>query len=92
MREILCIAVQLYVVALFARIILSFFPISPGSAMASIYSVLYNATEPVLGPIRRAIPPIGLGGMGLDLSPLIIIFGVQLIVIPLLRCGGRVFI
>jgi len=36
-------------------------------------------TEPVLGPVRRAIPPIGMGGMGFDLSPIIVIFGVQIL-------------
>lgn len=59
---------------MFGRIILSWFPIAPGSAMASVFSVLYALTEPVLGPIRRLIPPVGVGGMGLDLSPMIVSF------------------
>jgi YggT family protein len=60
---------------MFARIILSWFPIAPGTAMASVFSLLYAVTEPVLGPIRRVIPPMGVGGMGLDLSPMIVSFG-----------------
>jgi len=84
--EILCLVIQLYVYAMFGRIVLSFFPISPGSPMASVFSVLYAVTEPVLGPIRRVLPPVGVGGMGLDLSPLIVTFGVQLLVRPLLGC------
>jgi len=47
--------------------------------MAQIFSFLYTVTEPVLGPVRRAIPPIGMGGMGFDLSPIIVIFGVQIL-------------
>lgn len=86
MIEILCLVIQLYVYAMFGRIVLSFFPISPGSPMASVFSVLYAVTEPVLGPIRRVLPPVGVGGMGLDLSPLIVTFGVQLLVRPLLGC------
>lgn len=74
-----CLALQLYLIALFARIILSWFPISPGSALAPVFSFLYSITEPVLGPIRRAIPPLRMGAMGLDLSPLIVIFGFQII-------------
>jgi YggT family protein len=41
----------------------------------------------VLGPLRRAIPPLGIGGMALDLSPLILIIGVN-ILLGVLGCGG----
>jgi YggT family protein len=81
---ILCVLVQVYVFALLGRIILSWFPIAPGSALSSVFSFLYSVTEPVLGPIRRALPPVGGGTMRLDLSPLIVIFGVQFILAPLL--------
>ena len=79
---------QLYIVVIFVRVILSWFPISPGSAMASIYNVVYSVTEPVLGPIRRVMPSVGFGGMGLDLSPIIVILLIQLLVIPILRGAG----
>ncbi len=70
---------------MFARVILSWFPIAPGSAMAGVYSFLYAITEPVLGPIRRLIPPMGMGGMGLDLSPIIVFFG--LTILRSILCG-----
>jgi len=76
---LICSLLNLYLILLFARIILSWFPVSPGGAMAQIFSFLYTVTEPVLGPVRRAIPPIGMGGMGFDLSPIIVIFGVQIL-------------
>ena len=76
---LVCTLINLYLILLFARIILSWFPVSPGGAMAQIFSFLYTITEPVLGPIRRAIPPIGMGGMGFDLSPIIVIIGVRVI-------------
>ncbi len=77
--NIVCLLLNAYLIALFARIILSWFPVSPGGAMAQIFSLLYTVTEPVLGPIRRAIPPIGMGGMGFDLSPIIVIIGMRII-------------
>ena len=83
----ICVLLNLYLLALFARIILSWFPISPDSPMAPVFSFLYSVTEPVLGPIRRLLPPVGMGGMGLDLSPIIVVFGAQLLVFPLIGCG-----
>ena len=76
MRLLVCQLLQIYVLVIFARVILSWFPISPESPMARVYSALYAVTEPVLGPVRRAIPPLGGGGMGLDLSPMIVGFGI----------------
>ncbi len=85
---LLCALLELYIIALFGRIILSWFPIAPGSALASIFSFLYTVTEPVLGPVRRVMPPIGMGGMGLDLSPIIVTLVLQLLLAPALGCAG----
>jgi YggT family protein len=76
---IVCRLLQAYMIVLVARIILSWFPIEPNSGMSSVYGVLHAVTEPVLAPLRRIIPPIGMGGMGLDLSPLIIFFGISIL-------------
>lgn len=76
---IVCRLIQAYIIILFARIIISWFPIQPGGGMSSVYGFLYSLTEPVLGPIRRIIPPIGMGGMGLDLSPMIVTFALLFI-------------
>jgi YggT family protein len=84
---ILCPLLKLYLFALFGRIILSWFPISPGGALASVYRFLYTITEPVLGPVRRVIPPIGGGGMAFDLSPIIVLIVLQ-VVLGQLHCGG----
>jgi YggT family protein len=75
---IFCTLAQVYLLAIFARIILSWFPPSPGG-VSGIRSFLLSVTEPVLGPLRRAIPPLGIGGMALDLSPLILIIGIQIL-------------
>ena len=72
---LVCRLLDVFVIAVIARIILSFFPISPNTAMSSVYSVLYNVTEPVMGPLRRVVPTIGM----FDLSPMIIIFGVRIL-------------
>ena len=84
--NILCTLGNLYLLAIFARIVVSWFPVQPGSTFASIVSFLYTITEPLLGPLRRAIPALRMGGMGLDLSPIIVVLLFQLLVLPLL-CG-----
>ncbi len=67
---------SLFSLAIFARAILSFFPIRPGSPVAPVAQFLYRITEPVLAPIRRALPSMG----GLDLSPLVVILGIQILI------------
>jgi YggT family protein len=78
-NTLVCQIAQLYLIVLLVRVVLSWFPISPGSAMATIFRVVYNVTEPVLGPVRRVLPPVGVGGMGLDLSPIIVFVVLQIL-------------
>jgi len=79
---ILCALINLYVIALFARVILSWFPISPSSPMAGVFSFLYSITEPVLGPLRRALPRMGM----FDFSPIVAVIGVRLLASLVLGC------
>ena len=65
--------IQLYVIVLFVRIMFTWFPITSGTPAARIERALGSVTDPVLRQIRRIIPPVRLGGMALDLSPIILI-------------------
>lgn len=76
MGTILCNLILIYTVVLFGRIVLSWFPIAPGSAMESVSRVLSALTDPVLEPLRRVIPPVG--GM-LDLSPLVVFIALAIL-------------
>ena len=85
---ILCTLVNVYIFIIFGRIILSWFPRSSG-VLGTIGDVFFGLTEPVLGPVRRMIPMIAMGGMGLDLSPIIVLLGLQIVVKGLiLHCGA----
>ena len=75
MSDLLGQLLQLYIIAIFGRIVLSYFPLQPGGVMAQIFSALYAITEPVLGPARRIIPPLGM----FDLSPIVVIFALQIL-------------
>jgi YggT family protein len=67
--------IQLYVYVIFARAILSFFPIRYDSPLAPVVAFLHRITEPALAPIRRVLPPMS----GLDLSPLVLIVGLGIL-------------
>ena len=73
------VAVELYVVILIARALLSWFPVHAGSPLLGVVRVLDRLTEPVLAPIRRLLPPVRAGGMAIDLSIIIAVIGVQVI-------------
>jgi YggT family protein len=68
--EIVCFALYAYTIILFVRIIASFITQfrAPPAALGPLLKVLYDLTEPVLGRVRRLIPPLGM----LDLSPLLV--------------------
>ena len=68
--EILC---EVLTIAIFIRAIMSWFPTSPTNRFAIM---LNQVTEPVLGPLRRLIPPIG---GTLDITPVIAIVILQVI-------------
>jgi YggT family protein len=83
--HIVCVIGNLYLLLVFARVLLSWLQIPPGSGFAPVASFIYRATEPVLGPLRRAIPPARMGAMALDLSPLIVLIGGQILLANLCR-------
>ena len=57
-------------------ILFSWFPGYPSSSfMQAIYDAVRAVADPILGPIRSSIPPLRLGGFGLDLSPIIALLG-----------------
>ena len=84
MVEVLCQLVLLYEVAILGRIILSWFPLRPGGVMARVNAILVRITDPVLEPVRRVLPRMGM----FDLSPIIVLLALQIVVRGIiLRCG-----
>lgn len=85
MRELLCFAASLYVLAILGRVVLSWFPASRGGVVDNLGRVLARITDPVLVPVRRVLPPLG----PLDMSPFVVLLFLQIVVINLiLGCRG----
>jgi YggT family protein len=70
--SIICILLSIYWVILFARIILSWFPPPMSGIGRTLWDIVHDLTEPVLGLVRGLLPPVRMGAMGLDLSPIIV--------------------
>lgn len=77
---LICTFLTLASLTLFAWIILSYvvnFGRLPwGHPVRKVYDALSNVINPILMPIRRVLPPLRAGSMGLDLSPMVLIFGI----------------
>lgn len=74
----LCLVLNLFLILIFVRIILSWFP-ATGGLLDQVNRFVFTATEWVMGPLRRIIPPVRLGAAALDLSPIVVIIGVSII-------------
>jgi uncharacterized protein YggT (Ycf19 family) len=61
-----------------ARVLMTWIP-SGNATFQSIFSFLYQVTEPYLGLFRRIIPTIGGGGVGIDISPIVALLVLQLV-------------
>ena len=76
---LICVLLQLYIFVIFIRLIMSWFPPTPGTTYQQIYDAFVTVTEPVLAPVRAIMPPMRMGAMALDLSPIVVLLGLQLI-------------
>ena len=74
---IVCLVLTLYFWILLLRVVSSWFPISPQGTAASFVGFLLLVTDHILLPLRAVLPPVRLGSVGLDLSPLVAFFGVM---------------
>ena len=74
-----CAVIGVCILVLFGATVISWFPLQPGTTLAGLARVLQIVTDPVLGPLRRFVPTVQLGGFALDLSPLIVILGLMVV-------------
>lgn len=79
MRSIICALLGIYLLVLLARAILSWIPVAPDSPWASVNQFLWRVTEPIMAPVRQLIPVVQVGGMGLDLSFLVVFLGISIL-------------
>ena len=76
---LICWVATFYMLIIFLRVIMSWFPIDPYGTAAKGYRVLLRLTEPTMGALRKVIPPIRAGQVAFDLSAVIIMVALILI-------------
>jgi YggT family protein len=77
-RVIDTIFTLLYVFILI-RVVLSFISVPINGVTRPVLNFIYDVTEPIMKLVRNIIPPITVGGVGLDLSPIIAIFLLRIV-------------
>lgn len=68
----------LYQLVLIAYVILAWVPRLP-EPLQPAAAVVRRLVDPLLAPLRRVMPPLRLGGVGLDLSILVLFFAVVIL-------------
>jgi YggT family protein len=64
-----------YLILIFIRILTSWIPRMPYNRyLAAFLKFVSDVTDPYLNLFRRILPPVRLGGAGLDLSPIVATF------------------
>ena len=78
-----------YVILIFARIVISFVPRMPYRPwLRAVLDFITETTDPYLAIFRRFIPSMGSGGFAFSLAPivaLLVLFVVEAIVVGLIR-------
>mgnify|MGYP001809181512 CR=1 FL=1 len=69
---ILRLIIDLYSLIVLGAVVMSWMQLPPSNPLAQFIDAV---TEPVLGPLRRALPSMG----GLDFSPMVLLIGLQML-------------
>lgn len=77
--QLIDFVLTIYFYAVFIWVILSWIRVSSTHPLGRVQVFLDRIIYPVILPLRRVIPPIRLGGGALDLSPIVLLIGIQLL-------------
>jgi len=79
---LLSLVLLLFLIALVVRAVLDWTSVlaSGGRSLARVRDISHRVTEPVIGPVRRVLPPVRAGDLQIDLA-----FTVVFVVTVILR-------
>jgi YggT family protein len=77
-----------YIILIFIRVLLSWIPRMPYYRwLSAAVDFIHQVTDPYLNIFRRFLPPLGGGGMAIDISPIlgiIVLFIAQSVIVSLI--------
>lgn len=76
---LICTVLNLYSLAVLIWVILSWVRVPSTHPLGRVTVFLDRIIYPVILPIRRVVPPLRLGGGALDLSPIVLLLGINLL-------------
>lgn len=82
--SILSLLIQIFLIMLFARLILDYARMfarswRPKGLVLALAEIVFAITDPPLRFVRKFVPPLRLGAVSLDLSFIVVFFGLQLL-------------
>jgi YggT family protein len=77
--HVAALVIQVYIFVIIVRIVLEWIPVDYDHPVGRLRRVLRAVTEPVLAPVRALVPPVRMGDVVLDLSPIIVVILLGLI-------------
>lgn len=80
MLNLLITLLLIYFYAVLAWVVLSWIQVSSTHPLGRLQVFLDRIIYPVILPIRRVIPPVRLGAGALDLSPIVLLIGLQILI------------
>ena len=83
--SIIAFVLQLFIISLFARVILDYIRIfspswRPRGVILAIAEAVYAITDPIMRFVRRFIPPLRIGPVAIDISFLLIFFVTEILI------------
>jgi uncharacterized protein YggT (Ycf19 family) len=85
MTTVVCVVLLAFRFLFLLRIVMSFFPLRTGSPAASVRDLSVLATDPVVLPLRRSLPPFPGVMAGFGAAELILL--IVLAVLEAVICG-----
>ncbi len=74
--NVLCGLVDLFVILVFVRVVLSWFPADPRGPLGQVSRLVATVTDPVMEPVRRVLPSVG----PIDISPIVVVLFLTIVV------------
>ena len=83
--DVLSTILWIYLLLLIARVVIDLVMMlsrdwQPSGFVLVIVEAIYTVTDPPLNLIRKVIPPLKIGGVGLDLSFLVLFIVIQVLI------------